>query len=245
MTRLLGAAALLVALVGPAAAQAAPAYDRYSLLWLAWFGDHQLAPGWSLVGDAQIRTVDFGAEMQQLLLRAGVLADVGPGARVGGGYAFARSYDYGEFTPEDEVPEHRLWQQLNLAHRSNQVAFLHRFRLEQRWLDVPNAPDEDDWQFQWRVRYMFRATVPLAGAPAARGHLYGIAADEVFVKFGASQTTNLFDQNRLNLGLGVHLARHVRLEATYMNLVLLRGDGSRREVGNGLALGLWTTGALR
>ncbi|HEX5631600.1 MAG TPA: DUF2490 domain-containing protein [Gemmatimonadales bacterium] len=245
MTRLLGAAALLATLAGPAAAQAAPTYDRYSLLWLAWFGDHRVAPGLAVVGDAQLRTVDFGGEMQQLLLRAGVLADVGPGVRAGGGYAYVRSYDYGEFTPDGEVPEHRLWQQLNLSHRSNQVAFLHRFRLEQRWLDLPNDADEDDWQFQWRVRYLFRTTVPLAGSPDTRGHLYGIAADEVFIKFGASQPTNLLDQNRLNLGLGVALAKTVKLEVTYFNLQLLRGDGSRREVGNGLAVGLVSTGSLR
>lgn len=241
----LAAVLLLAALARPLAAQAAPSYDRYSVLWLAWFGDHALGKRLAFVGDVQVRRIDFGAEPQQLLLRGGVLADVGPGVRAGGGYAYVKSWDYGEFTPDGDFPEHRLWQQLNLTHRSNAVAFLHRFRFEQRWLDLPNAPDEDDWQFQWRVRYMLRTTVPLSGAADRAGHLYAVGQDEIFVKFGEAVTTNLFDQNRLNLGLGVRLAPALRLEATWFNLRIFRGDGSRREVGNGLALSLFTNGALR
>lgn len=238
-------AALLQA--APVRAQAAPSYDRYSLLWLAYIGDHAIAPRVALVGDVQLRRTDFGAEPQQFLARAGLLADVGPGVRAGGGYAFTLSYDYGDFTPDATVPEHRLWQQLNLTHKSNKVAFLHRFRLEERWLGLPDAaePDAKDWTFQWRVRYMLRTTVPLGGAPDRSGHLYAVGSDELFVKWGASQPTNLFDQNRLQLGLGVALAQHLRLEATWLNLQVLRGDGSKRESGNGLVLALMSNAPLR
>ena len=226
-------------------AQSAPQYDRYSVLWLGWFSDHAIAQGLAVIGDAQLRRTDFGDTQQQLLLRAGLLADVGPGVRAGGGYAFTNTSDYGEFTPDGEIAEHRIWQQLNLTHRSNAVAFLHRFRFEQRWIDVPNEPDEDDWQFQLRVRYMLRATVPLRGDGTSSGDLYGLGSDEVFIRFGASQTSNLFDQNRLNLGLGVALARTLRLEASYFNLQLLRGDGTRRESGNGLMVALVSNASFR
>jgi hypothetical protein len=231
----------------PLRAQATPTYDRYSLLWLAYIGDHAIAPRLALIGDVQLRRTDFGAEPQQFLARAGLLADIGPGVRAGGGYAYAVSYDYGDFTPDANVPEHRLWQQLNLSQKSNNVAFLHRFRLEERWLGVPDAldPDVKDWTFQWRARYMLRATLPLHGAPDRAGHLYAVGSDEVFIRWGASQPTNLFDQNRLQLGIGVGLARHLRLEATWLNLQILRGDGSKRESGNGLVLALLSNASLR
>ncbi|HEX5819866.1 MAG TPA: DUF2490 domain-containing protein, partial [Gemmatimonadales bacterium] len=88
-------------------------------------------------------------------------------------------------------------------------------------------------------------TLPLHGAPDKAGHLYAVGSDELFVKWGASQPTNLFDQNRLQLGVGVGLAEHLRLEATWLNLQLLRGDGSKRESGNGLVLALMSNASLR
>ncbi len=238
-------AALLCA--APLAGQTSPEYDRYSLLWLAYFGDHAIAPRLALIGDAQMRWVGSVDNPQLFMVRAGVLADVGPGVRAGGGYAYVESYDYGEFTPDGTVPEHRLWQQLNLSHRSNAVAFLHRFRLEERWLDLPSASDPDarDWTFQWRGRYMLRTVVPLRGAPDQAGHWYAFGSEELFVRWGASQPTNLFDQNRLQLGVGTALARNLKLEANWLNLLVLRGDGSRREVGNGLVLSLTWNGSVR
>jgi hypothetical protein len=242
---LIAGAALLHAT--PLRSQTPPVYDRYSLLWLVYFGDHAIANRLALIGDVQVRRVNFAANPQQFLARVGLLADVGPGVRAGGGYAFVASYDYGEFTPDGTVPEHRIWQQLNMSHRSNAVAFLHRIRLEERWLGLPSAsePDTRDWTFQWRARYMLRTVVPLRGEPDQAGHLYGFGSDEVFVRWGASQPTNLFDQNRLQLGLGVSLAKDLRLEASWLNLQLLRGDGSQRESGNGLVLSLTSNASLR
>ena len=244
LTLLIGAALLRPA---PLRGQTAPTYDHLSLLWFAYTGDHAIASGLSLIGDVQMRFVDFGAEPQQFLARAGLLADVGPGVRAGGGYAFTLSYDYSDFTADGTVPEHRVWQQLSLAHRSHKVAFQHRFRLEERWLGMAdaNAPETRDWTFQWRARYMLRTTVPLHADPARAGHVYAIGSDELFVKWGASQPTNLFDQNRLQLGVGVELGRTMRVEATWLNQQLLRGDGSQRESGNGLLLALSSNASLR
>jgi hypothetical protein len=249
-SRVAGLALLAGALILPATplrSQTAPSYDRYSLLWLAYFGDHAIAKRVALIGDVQLRRTDLGANAQQFLARVGVLANVGPGVRAGGGYAYVLSHDYGEFTPEGTFPEHRLWQQLNLSHNSNAVAFLHRFRLEERWLGLParDASDSRDWTFQWRARYMLRTVVPLHGAPTRAGRLYLFGSDELFVRWGASQPTNLFDQNRLQLGLGVSLAESLRLEASWLNVQLLRGDGSLRESGNGIVLSLTSNASLR
>jgi hypothetical protein len=243
----LALACSLSAAAVPLHAQAAPTYDHFSLAWFGYMGDHAIANRLALVGDVQLRLVDFVSTPQQFLARAGLLVDVGPGVRAGGGYAYTNSYDYSEFTPDQDIPENRLWQQLNLTQKSNAVGFLHRFRLEERWLGLPDpaAPGEKDWTFQWRARYMLRATVPLHGTADRAGYLYGIGSNEIFIKWGSSWPTNLFDQNRFQLGLGVGLAKRLRLEATWLNLQLLRGDGSRREAGNGVALMLVSNASLR
>jgi len=211
LTLLLG-----VALVwpGPLRSQTAPTYDHLSLLWLAYTGDHAIAHGVSLVGDVQLRFVDFGAEPQQFLARAGLLADVGPGVRAGGGYAFTLSYDYSEFTADGKVPEHRIWQQLSLTHKSNAVAFHHRVRLEERWLGMADAlaPDTRDWTFQWRARYMLRATVPLHGDPSRAGHLYAIGSGERRISAFRSSTKR--DSSRCCVGAGREHGPHPALRPT-------------------------------
>jgi hypothetical protein len=92
---------------------------------------------------------------------------------------------------------------------------------------------------------MLRTVVPIRGEPDQAGHLYAFGSDEVFVRWGASQPTNLFDQNRLQLGLGMSLAPSLRLEAGWLNVQLLRGDGSQRESGNGLLLSLTSNASFR
>jgi hypothetical protein len=49
----------------------------------------------------------------------------------------------------------------------------------------------------------------------------------------------------LQLGVGFNLGGALRVEATWLNQQLLRGDGSQRESGNGLLLALSSNASLR
>ena len=66
--------------------------------WLVYQGDHALVPKSrsSLHLETQVRRGDLGANSQQLLLRGGLTRTLRAGVRATGGYAFVRTYPYGD-----------------------------------------------------------------------------------------------------------------------------------------------------
>ena len=56
--------------------------------------------------------------------------------------------------------EHRIWQQLITQSQTGPLKWLHRYRLEQRYM---NRKDNPSWQH--RVKYFFQVTCPLPSKP--------------------------------------------------------------------------------
>ena len=207
-----------------------------SNLWLIYAGDHPLRAG-SRTGvhlEVQARRADLGTEWQQLLLRGGLTHVLGSGVRAAGGYAFVRTWPYGDAPVRAEFPEHRTWQQIQLAHATGTIGWAHRYRLEQRWIGVtgtnPADPEEvTDWRYANRFRYMARATLPLSGLSPALQRAYAAAFDEVFLSFGREVQFNVFDQNRLGAVLGLQLSPTWRVEAGYLYQYVLKATGRDAE----------------
>ena len=69
---------------------------------------------------------------------------------------------------------------------------------------------------------------------------YGAAADEIFIGAGKNLGTNIFDQNRIFLLLGLKLNKKVSLEAGYFNQTLQQGrrvnNNTIMQRNNGLVL---------
>jgi hypothetical protein len=207
-----------------------------SNLWLVYSGDHPLRAGYrtSLLLELQARRADLGAEWQQLLVRGGVSHVLGSGIRAAGGYAFVRSWPYGDAPARAVFPEHRSWQQIQLAHAAGPINLAHRYRLEQRWIGVTgtNSADPEEvtnWRYVNRFRYLARATVPLSGVSPALQGVYASAFDEVFLSFGREVQFNVFDQNRLGAVLGLQLSPTWRAEAGYLYQYLLKATGRDTE----------------
>ena len=207
-----------------------------SNLWLIYAGDHPLraGSGTGLHLEVQARRADLGADWQQLLLRGGLTRVLGSGVRAAAGYAFVRSWPYGDAPARAAFPEHRTWQQVQLAHATGPVAWAHRYRLEQRWIGVtgqdPAEPEEvTDWRYANRLRYQARATVPLGGVSPALQRAYAAAYDEVFLGFGREVQYNVLDQNRLGAVLGLQVSPSLRAEAGYLYQYVLKATGRDTE----------------
>lgn len=182
--------------------------------WNAYFGDHRFGDSkLSLVFDTQLRVTDVAEGIGQIVVRPGLLFDIKPWARVGGGYAFAVSYTG---VKGMEIPEHRIWQQATLRQQIGRVPMIHRIRLEQRWLGVKTLDSSDrpvlsDYEYRNRFRYFNRAPVPLSEK------YYLAIQNEIFVNFG-KRPANKFDQTRTSAALGIRLGPKVSLEGGYMLL---------------------------
>ena len=250
MHRLLVLTAGALAIGGTARAHAqgtAPAPARRAVTnthsWLQLFGEHRLNARWSLNLEAQMRRADLaGATPQQLVLRPGVLYQLGGGALLGAGYAYAGTSVYGDAPAAAPFPEHRTWQMLQFPSRTGAVAWSHRLRTEQRWVGrvrtVDGVAAHDGYAFRHRARALTRATVDAQSLGVALPKAYLTSWGELLVHVGASPDGQIFDQSRAALQAGWRFSPRLRAEAGYMQQYIQRGGSRLSESNHTLVLSL-------
>ncbi|HQW43580.1 MAG: DUF2490 domain-containing protein [Chitinophagaceae bacterium] len=196
--------------------------------WLQTFNTIPLNKKWSLHAEYQWRREKGLKYWQQGLLRIGANYKLNDNVIAHIGYAWAETFPYGDYPIANNgtFPEHRLYEQLTLRQSSGKVLFTHRFRIEQRWLGRVKAGtagnrEIEDWFFLHRFRYQFRTQYPFWTKEDRQ--FYGAAADEIFIGAGKNLGTNIFDQNRIFLLVGLKLNKKISLEAGYFNQTLQQG----------------------
>lgn len=219
--------------------------------WFSYTGDHPVTRGakTSVLLELQARRSDLGADWQQIVARGGVSRTLAPAVRVAVGYAFVRTYPYGAAPARAGFPEHRLWQQISVAHGIGPLALVHRYRLEQRRIGVTgvaptNLDRVTDWRHTNRFRYHARVTLPLGSRSPAPDRMYVTAWNELFVSFGRSVQLNVFDQTRTGVALGRQLTSTMRAEAGYLRQYLLKSNGRDAERNHTLHFALLSSAAL-
>ncbi len=207
--------------------------------WLVYTGSHKVSPKWGVHLEAQIRRHDVVKSWQQLFLRAGVNYHFNEHVFATAGYAFAETYPYGEFHVSHRFPEHRIWEQLQIRQYLGRSEWIHRFRLEQRFVRVPLTHDsEEPFVYSNRMRYMHRVSIPIGAREISPGKYYVSFFDEVMIAFGKEVRFNVFNQNRAYMGFGYCLPGRGRLEMGYMNQLDFKGDGVRVENNHTIQLSL-------
>ncbi len=95
--------------------------------------------------------------------------------------------------------------------------------LEQRWVGRylnADSPRPDQTVFSNRIRYMFRAQMPLGKPTMGDRTVYAAAYDELFVGLGRNVAENVFDQNRLGLLMGYRFNKALRVEGGFFQQIL-------------------------
>ncbi|MEW5916652.1 MAG: DUF2490 domain-containing protein, partial [Gemmatimonadota bacterium] len=159
------AASLVFALLSPAEARAQGAFrttEDKTGLWLTYTGEHAVAGRWAWLVDGNIRRGEFASEWRSILVRSGVQWQLNPNVKFGGGYGFSYLYPGGSAS-RLHTPEHRIYQQVVLAHGAGRASLLHRYRFENRWFaqqDTVNGSDDiTGWLKRQRARYQIKATL--------------------------------------------------------------------------------------
>ncbi|MDX5435619.1 MAG: DUF2490 domain-containing protein [Pontibacter sp.] len=190
--------------------------------WYMYFGDHKLSSKWGLHTELQVRRYKILKDPQQLLIRSGMNYHLTPDAFVTLGYGFIETYPYGDYPAPEEVTEHRIYEQLQLKGSLGRIGLTHRYRLEQRWIEVPQTTD---YTYLNRARYFLKATLPLAGPSLEAKEPYLAVYDEVFVGFGKNIRKNIFDQNRAYVALGFKFSDAASAELGYLNQIVQKANG--------------------
>lgn len=201
---------LVLSMLLPLAILAQRRVDENDHLWITYLGDHKVLDHWSLHTEAHWRRSDFGQTWQQLLIRPAINYHT-PAATYTLGFSYYRNYDYGDFPIGFHNSEHHLYEQVALHQKlGERLTLNHRYRLEQRWIDVNVSDGEggsrfDHLRYLNRFRYRVLATLPLS-KPKLEAHTWFASAyDEVFLTFGDNARVDLIQQNRLSGLLGYQL----------------------------------------
>jgi hypothetical protein len=180
--------------------------------WYQYFGDHPVSEHWGIHAEGQWRRDNIITRWEQLLLRTGVNYRVDRHVRLTLGYAYLRTFEYGEI-PREPSREHRIYEELDATHRHWYIDWEHRLRLEQRFM----AQEQNfKWEYGDRVRYRLQVRTTLRATPVDQSRMYLAFYDEVFVKFGPHSGPQALDQNRVYGAVGVNLNGENRLEAGYL-----------------------------
>lgn len=244
------AAFAALALATRSRAQTAPRQVGSSAnAWVDLGADVWLTPATGVQIGAKVQRARLGASPQQTELRAGLQRVVGHRFRVAAGGQVVHNSPYGPFPAAGAFGERRLWQHVLQDQRLGPVALQHRYRMEERWTDRPvrsGSAGVPDVVFSLRARYQLKATLPL-GAAGASHPGYVSASEELFKSVGPHASSNLIDQNRAYVGLGVRWSRVLRGEVGYVEQRILRANGRQLEHGHTaqLSLGLTRPAARR
>ncbi len=169
--------------------------------WYALTSSNRISDKISISGSLTNWNYELPAENKQLILGVvGLNYQINKNVVVGIGYG--RS-DIDTSFEENNVPnikENRILEQISLKHKFNNIAWSHRFRLEQRFLEYPT---EDI--VKHRLRHRFKGSLPINKT------LFIVAYDEIHFVLNEFD----FHQNRTYAALGAKLNKNINVQLGY------------------------------
>lgn len=168
---------------------------------------------WGLQGDLNCRNWNMGGDLEQLLLRGGVTykpknVDI----KLTVGYANVTNGAYG--SDKSTFFENRIYQEVLFPVKfGNRFYTNHRFRNEQRFLEGQD--------FRTRYRYNVSVNVTLNKSEMDKNTIYLAFYNELFINgqrnIGNGNTVEMFDRNRLYIGMGYILKKGLNVQMGIMN----------------------------
>ena len=172
--------------------------------WYMYFGMNRVSDRWSIHTEAQFRYWETFGNFNQLLLRTGGNYHISDEAIATLGYAYiATDITFDDPVGEENVREHRIFEQFILKNEVWKLLFEHRYRFEQRFISF-----EDESDTRHRARYRLQLTLPLTKV------LFINVYDEIFLNL----QDEVFDQNRLYGALGFKISSEASVQVGYLKL---------------------------
>ncbi len=176
--------------------------------WYIYFGNQKWNARWNWFNEIQFRNYDFGADLEQLLLRTSIgYTFPGTQGNLSAGYAYVLSENYISPNEKRRLHEHRPFQQFLLRQQWTRLYIQHRYRLEERFL----AGD-----FRLRFRYFLAGQLPFNRPTLDRSAIYLSLYNELFVHTDKP----VFDRNRLFAAVGYTFNKNLRFEMGWMAQLL-------------------------
>ena len=169
--------------------------------WYEITSSNRISDKFSISGSLTNWSYKLPAERSQLLLGIiGLNYHINKNVIVGIGYARGDIDTSFEINETPNIIDNRILEQILLKHKSNNIAWFHRFRLEQRFLEYPTEN-----LLKHRLRYRFKGKMPI------NNRLFISVYDEIHFNLNEFD----FHQNRAYAGLGTNLNKNINIELGY------------------------------
>ncbi len=197
--------------------------------WFMLMNEFRFSPKWYLSNEIHFRRADGLKNGQQFLLRPALNYRLNPNLELAAGYSYILTYPYGEQPVPVRQPEHNVWQQLLLRHAVGKLSFVHRYRLEERFVGnikpVGNSFEVNGTNYRERFRYRFTASLPLVSFEENKT-LFVAVFDELWVNLDEVLFVEGFNQNWLYAGLGYQFNTLGNIQAGYLDQLISKGGNS-------------------
>lgn len=181
--------------------------------WYMYFFNTTLKESsWGFQGDIQYRNWNVFGDLEQLLLRGGITyKPKKANIKFTLGYGNVTTGAFG--SDNSTTKESRLYQEaLYPVKFGNRFYTNHRFRYEQRFVE--------NQDFRTRYRYNLFLNIPINKSSMESKTLYIALYNELFINgqrnVGNGNTVELFDRNRLYLGMGYIIKNGLKFQLGIM-----------------------------
>jgi hypothetical protein len=175
-------------------------FNKGNLQWFQYYFSFQTRSNWSFLADGGFRWEDTFSQKSQFITRAGLQYSFGRSMHFAGGLAVLGFYDKNGI----EKYEVRPYQEWGLKHAIRKVNISHRIRLEERFFESNDLEGSSvPSTFNIRFRYQIFSEYPLYQSKSSDFALSANIGNEVMLHSGEGAAYNVFDQNRLMLGMGI------------------------------------------
>lgn len=180
--------------------------------WFQYYNETKLNKRWTLLPDASYRRRDLFDEHSQFLVRVGLGYSIKPNLRASAGFTYSGFYSQDTLNRH----EYRPHQELLLRSRFNNIRINNRIRIEERFF---HAVDNSNNTFNFRFRYSFMLTVPVAKLSKTNPDQMFLLSvgDEIFINAGKETPTQTFDQNRFTISPIFQLNKNLSISPVWNN----------------------------
>ena len=137
------------------------AQDVNPSVWTLHNGRYDLNDRFYLHSEVHFRFTDGVSTFQQFLFRPQLSYILDDHLIFSAGYTYIHNYPYGEVSIPDDLSENNLWEEVIMDGKIGSIQFLHRIRVEHRWIDdlVENNGvwEKEGTIFTNRIRYRLTA----------------------------------------------------------------------------------------
>ena len=202
--------------------------ENQQLLWYGYYNKLQINKNWVLNSEVQERHFYQPLVQHQLVFRTNLDRRILDDINVSLGFVvFLQSPNDPESESTLMVPELRTDFGFNAKKKYKYFNVNQRFKVEARFFhQTENNELVGGYQFSnFRMRYQLGLNIPLIKKQDAEKLILKIK-DEVMFNFGKNIVKNVFDQNRIYIGLNYPMNKNLAFEAGYLNWFQQRPSGT-------------------